>query len=107
MPFKDLEKRKEYKKQWHQKNIEKRKISIKKRKQKIIQWFNDYKKTLKCEKCGETHPATIDFHHKNEKKYGLSKMVYYGYSKKRIQEEISKCQVLCANCHRKIHWKNK
>jgi cytochrome c553 len=30
-------------------------------------------------------------------------MVNHGYSKRRIREEIERCVVLCANCHRKTH----
>lgn len=71
-------------------------------------WFLDYKRTLKCTLCGEDHPATINFHHKNgkEKDNGVSYFVYNGYSTKRIMKEIKKCQILCSNCHRKLHFKN-
>jgi hypothetical protein len=27
-----------------------------------------------------------------------------GYSQKLVLEEMEKCDVLCANCHKKIHW---
>lgn len=72
-----------------------------------IQWFSEFKLTLKCEVCGENHPATLDFHHEdpNEKEYGISVMIHNTHHKDRILEEISKCKVLCANCHRKVHWK--
>lgn len=30
-------------------------------------------------------------------------MVMGGYGLARIKEEIVKCDVLCANCHRKLH----
>lgn len=68
-------------------------------------WFLDYKKTLKC-KCGESHPACIEFHHRNPKKKDdcVSNMALRGYSKKRILKEIAKCDVMCANCHAKLHY---
>jgi hypothetical protein len=70
-------------------------------------WFDEYKKTLKCEKCGEQHSATIDFHHKNpdEKEKNIACLAAR-CSKKReeVFAEIRKCIVLCANCHRKLHW---
>jgi hypothetical protein len=56
----------------------------------------------KCIICGETHPACLEFHHKDplKKEFLISKL----YNKKRILEEIKKCNVLCSNCHRKYHW---
>jgi len=54
----------------------------------------------------ESHPICLDFHHVNpgEKERGLNKIVNT-HNKKLILEEISKCIVLCANCHRKEHFK--
>ena len=71
------------------------------------QWYQEYKSTLKCEKCGMDHPAVLDFHHKNakEKDRSIAQGVgTFGWSIGRIQKEISKCVVLCANCHRIEHW---
>jgi len=68
--------------------------------------WKDFKNTLKCIECGEDNGACLDFHHINPKeKTGLvSKLRYF---KNKIQEEIEKCIVLCANCHRKLHAKEK
>jgi len=64
-------------------------------------WYKNYKKDLKCERCGfNKHPAALDFHHKNNnKEYNVSQMVVQGYSPKSILKEIKKCEVLCRNCH--------
>lgn len=51
------------------------------------------KKTKFCTKC------------KKEKEYNISKMVHEGFSINRIKEEIKKCEVLCSNCHRELHFK--
>lgn len=107
MPYKDLEKRRASRRKWYASNKESEKGYVKKRKESIQDWFQSYKKSLKCESCGENHPATIDFHHKlGSKENGLSKMVFDGYSISRIKKELEKCVVLCANCHRKVHSKN-
>jgi hypothetical protein len=55
-----------------------------------------------CEKCGERDPIVLEFHHVGEKDLTITRMVSGGWSIKRIQQEIDKCQVLCANCHRKV-----
>ena len=70
-----------------------------------IEWFREYKKTLKCELCGENHPATLDFNHRNpsEKEFNVGEMVAV-QGKARILKEIAKCQILCSNCHRIYHW---
>ena len=53
-----------------------------------------------CIECGETNPLVLTFHHvRGEKKSNVSQMVNQGYSLRLIQEEIDKCDVLCANCH--------
>ena len=74
-------------------------------KSKIIFWFKKLKSSFKCSKCGEDHPTTLEFHHldPNTKKAEVSKLVSEGHKKQTIEEEINKCIVLCANCHRKLH----
>jgi len=69
-------------------------------------WFLEIKTGLKCSKCGFEHPAALDFHHTdpNEKKFNISKnKTYFKHNKERLFEEIKKCVVLCANCHRIEH----
>ncbi len=65
------------------------------------QWIADYKKELECIRCGENHPATLTFHHKDssEKEFEIGNALALGVSLKRILAEIEKCEVLCANCH--------
>ncbi len=76
-------------------------------KQKTKEWFQDYKKNLKCERCPENHIACLEFHHLNpkEKEVSIGNAINR-WSIKRILEEIKKCSVLCSNCHRKEHYKN-
>lgn len=67
--------------------------------------WEEYKDTLSCRKCGESHPATFDFHHviRGPGIKKVHKLVADGMFK-RAAEEVKKCIVLCANCHRKLHW---
>lgn len=57
-----------------------------------------------CQMCGEKRPECLDFHHvdPSTKKYGVAKMVGMKMALETIKEEIAKCQVLCANCHRVV-----
>jgi len=110
MPYKDRQKIIEYKRRWNKKYYENHKqeelARVKKRKKQLRKWFNGYKKTLTCSKCGENHPACLEFHHLDEKKksFIISEAIEKrGYSKEKMLLEISKCIVLCANCHKKLH----
>jgi hypothetical protein len=89
----------------YRRNRDKRKNEKKERKKRIKIWFYNYKKKhCSCEKCGEEHPATLDFHHIEDKEWNISAMVRGGYSKEKIKKEMEKCEVLCVNCHRKEHF---
>jgi hypothetical protein len=95
-----------YNRKWFVKNREERIEKIKARTQLIVEQVKKYKLNLFCKVCGENHISTLDFHHTdpNEKEYGIAVMARTGFSFKRIIEEINKCEVLCANCHRKLHY---
>lgn len=76
----------------------------KERREEIRSWFKEYKRGLSCEICGENDPRALEFHHveplRDAEANRVCDYVCQGYSKKRILEEIDKCLVLCANCHR-------
>lgn len=52
-----------------------------------------------CKDCGESDPIVLQFNHLRDKKYNVSEMTGRTSSLEKIQEEIDKCEVLCANCH--------
>jgi hypothetical protein len=112
MPCKDPEKRRAYqslyKRRWYQENKAKHISYVRKREVEMETWFRGYKETLSCEICSENHPACLDFHHINpsRKKFSVSAKRDRP-SLKQLQQEIAKCQVLCANCHRKEHYKQR
>ena len=109
MPFKDVQKGKDYQHQYYLNNKESyRKASKKAKPGHLLRkklWFQELKGSLVCIKCGENHIACLDFHHRdpNEKEMGIS-YTLYKWGKKRIMAEIEKCDVLCSNCHRKFHF---
>ncbi|MFA5856705.1 MAG: hypothetical protein WC867_05070 [Candidatus Pacearchaeota archaeon] len=109
MPYKDLNKRRECRRRWYKNNRDSELKYINNRKKSIKRWFEDYKSKLKCSKCSEDHPATLEFHHKKskDKEFEVSKMVSEGFSIEKILNETNKCLVLCSNCHKKEHYSNK
>jgi len=93
MPYKDTNKRKEHLVLWRNKNRE---------------WFKSLKTTLKCKICGEDRVPCLDFHHRDfsEKDMNISRYIS-SWKIERILKEIAKCDILCSNCHRILHWEVK
>lgn len=61
-------------------------------------------KTIKgCCVCGYRKSSwALDFHHTgDDKEYTVARMKGLGIGK--IKEELSKCVVVCSNCHRELH----
>jgi hypothetical protein len=57
-----------------------------------------------CVDCGEEDSTALDFDHVwGSKLLGISVMVRRARSWNSIKAEISKCEVRCANCHRRRH----
>jgi hypothetical protein len=56
-----------------------------------------------CVDCGERDPIVLEFDHRGEapKEFGVADMIGRGFGVDRIMKEISKCDVRCANCHRR------
>ena len=96
----------EYSREWYQKNKKRRCELNNKLRKKRIKWFKELKSTLSCEICGEDFIECLEFHHLDPKtKYkNVSTMPHECHSEKSILEEIKKCQVLCANGHRKVKY---
>jgi hypothetical protein len=94
---------KAYQRKWEAAHRQQRIEITRKYTASLVSWFAEYKQTLACSQCGENHPACLDFHHKDEKEKDFILAIYRYFGKKRILEEIGKCMVLCANCHRKFH----
>lgn len=54
----------------------------------------------KCADCGVADPAVLEFDHLRDKRRSISTMRMWGCSTEDLVNEISKCEVVCANCHR-------
>lgn len=120
----------EYQKEYYQKNRERINLRNKKhyeknwdrirksRKSRYQKLKNEFLSTYKlgkcCDLCGwKEHPEILQFHHKDrkEKSFTIGNIkVTQRYSPnklKSIQAEISKCLLLCPNCHSLLHFKEK
>ena len=93
-------------KAWEERNPEKRRqiVTNQRRRKKAI--VDEVRAKSSCKECGESHPACLDFHHRDpsQKEHVVALMGSRGLSPDKIFEELAKCDVLCANCHRKHHW---
>jgi hypothetical protein len=72
-----------------------------------IQHLTDNLQSNGCCICGEKELCCLDFHHidPKQKQFLISQVTNRTskYSYEDIVKEISKCVVVCSNCHRKIH----
>jgi hypothetical protein len=59
----------------------------------------------KCKTCGESDARTLCFHHHDpsKKEFKLSCRFRRGRSWEQVLSEASKCILLCANCHIRLH----
>jgi ActR/RegA family two-component response regulator len=58
----------------------------------------------KCSICGyDKCKQALEFHHRDdtEKEFNISGL--HSIRWERIQRELDKCDLLCANCHREVH----
>lgn len=96
---------------WYQDHIEERRAYKLRRREEIAEQQRGYaaafrqkldalRTELGCKDCG-THEGCLHFHHRDPttKLYNVSQM--WGYAIRVFWEEVAKCNVLCASCHRK------
>ena len=102
MPTKDKNKAKLYNARWYQKNKAKCKEAALVRRAKLQVAVDQIKLDSGCIDCGyNEHPRALDFDHIGSNKvFNVSAMVSHGYCFEKVLEEIAKCEVRCANCHR-------
>lgn len=107
MPTRCKEKQKGYQRNWYEKNKAIHGENVRRNKalarDRTRAWRTEYFKTHPCVDCGEDDPIVLDFDHvKGEKLFDISKAVYAGYPTQTLEDEAAKCQVRCANCHRRV-----
>ena len=62
----------------------------------------EYLSTHPCVDCGECDPLVLEFDHvRGIKRLNVSDLLNRDYPWSTVLEEIEKCEVVCANCHRR------
>jgi hypothetical protein len=101
MPHKDPEQRKAYSSKYNQANkvglLAKKKV--RRTEQRAVIWDHKRKPCTDCKI--QYDPWVMDFDHvRGKKRFNLNRLVKISASWNTILEEIAKCEVVCANCHR-------
>ena len=93
-------------KQWKKEHPEECKEYARKSRRDKREFLEGYKRARGCNECGESDYRCLEVHHADPSKKGFD--IGTGsknwFSIKNIKKEIKKCIVICANCHRKIHY---
>ena len=88
---------------YYRANTQKQKDLAKARKQKLKKMVRDLKEGTPCADCGQRFPSFVmDYDHRDSstKFEMVSVLVGQGRGKQMILDEIDKCDLICANCHR-------
>lgn len=65
------------------------------------EYINSHKK--QCAGCGEETVVCLQFHHRNPEEKDANVIHLANSSRAKVDAELAKCVVLCANCHIKVH----
>jgi len=88
---------------WQRDNKDKLNAIRNNKRAQIRDWLRGYK-NVPCADCGNKYPPTcMDFDHRDpsQKEFNLgSEAIREMYSLEKLQAEIDKCDIVCANCHR-------
>lgn len=94
---------------YYKKNTEKHRAIAyevnRKKKSYLQELVNSIKGEYGCQNCDEDDPDCLDFHHldPSKKEFTISEQIRKKVNPDKLLAEISKCIVICANCHRKLH----
>ena len=102
-----MENKTENQKRWYEKNKKEHYLKTRERSKRVYLLNAAFIKALKestpCADCGVFYLSYImDFDHQRDKEGQVHK--FLTYSRKRLLEEIDKCEIVCSNCHRARTW---
>lgn len=72
---------------------------------KRIGRINTMKAEQGCVRCKIKDPRVLEFHHldTSKKEFNIADYYYSHFSFDKLNLEIAKCTIICANCHRILH----
>jgi hypothetical protein len=94
--------RREYDRDYHRRTRPIRLAQKKRYWADVIEWYRGLKTNKPCVDCGGIfHYAAMEWDHRpgTDKVAEVSTVVAKTRSKRRVLEEIAKCDLVCANCH--------
>ena len=96
-------------KQWHQDHKEADRVNRTKYKYANRDLVNDVKKAGACVRCGIADWRVLEFHHIDpcQKKMNVNVAWRQSAGRQAILDEIAKCELICANCHKIPHWEER
>lgn len=95
-------KNRDHMREWRTANKERDRKNWTELRKRKKEWLDSIK--TPCVKCGEADLACLDFHHLDStQKDATVSIAVAHWSIKRLQTEIAKCEIICSNCHRKLH----
>jgi hypothetical protein len=76
------------------------------KRERLRAWAPEYQREQGCRRCDEADPSCLEFHHagSGEKTKGVGAIISDSVPERAVHAEVEKCDVLCANCHRKEHY---
>lgn len=112
MPQSTLEDRRAYNNAWYanasQEAKDKKIARAAERKKQVAAKVWAWKETHPCVDCGEPDPIVLEFDHvRFPKEFEIADAIPRGISWARIELEIAKCEMRCANCHRRVTYRRR
>lgn len=86
--------------------IKARALAHKERHREVLRALIRDAKAVPCVDCGQRFPHYVmDLDHRGDKDCNIADMPRRAVAAQRVMDEMAKCDVVCANCHRERTWK--